>query len=572
MQNSLNLLNKNEKLKFFIILSFLLIGSFLEVLSYGLVVPLLNLILVEKETILNFELIKNFKSIQTYLLLKTKKDIITSFIIFFCIFFVIKNIYIILISFFREKIFFGIKSRLSTFFHSEYLLGPYSKFIKKNSAYYINNILNEVSNAVEKGIRALINVINETIMITFFLFGLIYLNFQLTMIIFVTFISIFSLYLFFSKKINSKYAKIRQLNDFNQIKNLNESFSMFKYLKIHQIEEYFINLFKFSNQNVNKAGRIEIFLNDLPKNFYEIISIFILSMSIFYFVNENKNINELVPFLGFLIVAIGRIIPSLTRITNSLQGIRFAKPSILLLKNEIKKISEFKKDIFILPKKNFEKIELNNICFSYGKFEIFDNLNFSIQNGDSLGIAGPTGSGKSTCIDILSGLLKPNSGKIYLNNELIKQPLYKIINIGYVPQNIFLFDGTIRDNLFFNEINKKKIDQVFIEKVFKALYLEEFLNLRNGLDTHLGENATNISGGQKQRLGIARAIIQKPDILILDEATNAINEDLQIKILENLQKMKITLCMIAHNANLIEKCKNKIFINTKFSKDSDNKI
>ena len=124
----------------------------------------------------------------------------------------------------------------------------------------------------------------------------------------------------------------------------------------------------------------------------------------------------------------------------------------------------------------------------------------------------------------------------------------------------------LSETIYFLMKQIKKIDQTFIEKVFKALYLDEFLSLRNGLDTLLGENATNISGGQKQRLGIARAIMQKPDILILDEATNAINEDLQIKILENLQKMKITLCLIAHNAMLVEKCKNKILINKNFIK------
>ena len=381
------------------------------------------------------------------------------------------------------------------------------------------------------------------------------------MLIFFIFISIFFIFLIFSKKINTKYAKIRQYYDFQQIKNLNESFSMYKYLKIHQIEKYFTEKFKFSNKKVNEAGKIEIFLNELPKNFYEVIAIFILAISVIYFTKKNENFSEILPFLGFLILAIGRIIPSLTRITNSLQGIRFSKPSVQLLAEEYNKFSDLENEDSKISKIKLDKIELKNISFSYGKNKIFENFNLSFYKGESLGIVGPTGSGKSTLLDILTGLLKADHGEIYLNNKMIANPLYKSIKIAYVPQNIVLFDGTIRDNLFFDERDINKINNNSVNSIFKALFLDEFLNLRDGLDTYIGENATNISGGQKQRLGLARALIQEPELLILDESTNAINEDMQIKILENLKKLKVTLCLIAHNNKLIEKCEKKILIN-----------
>jgi len=265
---------------------------------------------------------------------------------------------------------------------------------------------------------------------------------------------------------------------------------------------------------------------------------------------------DIIPFLGFLVLAIGRMIPSLTRISNSLQSYRFSEPALKVLNNEI--ILEGEKNFFDFKNKIPNKllsIKLDNISFNYDKKSILKNVSLELKKKYIYGITGETGSGKTTLIDIIVGLHGNYTGNIFLNDKKLTKPLYQSMNIAYVPQNIFLVDDTIKNNILINKLENKTISLDEINRAINTACLDDFLSkLDNGVETLIGENGVSISGGQKQRIGLARSLINKPDLLILDEATNALNHEVSNKIIKNLKNYDMSILIISHNKEIIKNC------------------
>ena len=207
-------------------------------------------------------------------------------------------------------------------------------------------------------------------------------------------------------------------------------------------------------------------------------------------------------------------------------------------------------------------IRLEKISFSYKENIVLENINFEIKRGDVIGIVGKTGTGKSTFIDILLGLKKPNSGNIYINNKKMNTNLFRRfrLSVSSVPQDYFLLDRSIEENIVFGKTKSKsrsKIDYHSLKKVVNIAMLEDLVSsLRYGLKTIVGENGVRLSGGQKQRLAIARALYKDHSLLILDEATSSVDTDTEKKILENIinNNPKITVIMIAHRLETLENC------------------
>lgn len=558
----LKYLTYKEKIKIFLLLIFIFFGTILEVLGYALIIPLLTIIIKSKSSLLDFSLIQNNQFLTDYLIITSEKNLVIHVLLVMVIFFCIKNIFLIILMFYRETYFFNIKARLSKFFFQKYILKSYPEFIKNNSSFYITNILNEVAMFVEKRIRSAIYILNEFLIILFFSITLMIVNPQFTLTIFLIFFFILFIFIFYTKKINLKYANQRQLYDFKQIKDLNESFTLFKYLKIHHLEKMFFDRFSYSNKQVNNAGKFEIVLNELPKNIFELSSMLTIFFAILFFFSNGGSLINIIPFLGFLILAIGRMIPSLTRISNSLQSFRFSEPSTKVLNNEITYNSE--KNFFDYKSKKqikLSNIKLSNVSFFYGQKYILKDVSLTLEKNCSYAITGETGSGKTTLIDIISGLHLNYTGSIFLNDEKLTTPLYRSMNIAYVPQNIFLIDDTIKNNILINNFDKKALSSDEMSQAIKTVCLDDFLsNLDNGIETMIGENGVAVSGGQKQRIGLARSIINKPDLLILDEATNALNSDISNKIIKNLKNYDMTIILISHDKEIINICDKELHL------------
>ena len=243
------------------------------------------------------------------------------------------------------------------------------------------------------------------------------------------------------------------------------------------------------------------------------------------------------------------------------QYLNFAKPVIENLKKEFHEVSEKKPKALNNLNVSFDKsILLKNIYYNYPKNKnfVFFDLNFQLNKFESVGLMGESGSGKTTLINIITGLLRPTKGEVLLDNKkTLDFQLYKSNQIiGYVPQQTYLLDDTIKNNIAFGQ-NEKEINEKFMKNIIELVELEKLLEKApNGLDTVIGEKGIKLSGGQIQRIGIARALYVKPSLLILDEATNAIDDSTEKKIFSNLDtvKRKFTSIMVAHRKSSLVLC------------------
>ena len=273
-----------------------------------------------------------------------------------------------------------------------------------------------------------------------------------------------------------------------------------------------------------------------------------------------KSTNHILELLGVFAASGFRLMPSSKRIVSSIQSLRYALPSINNILKEFPKTDVFyQKDNHKTKIKVFEKeIKMFDLSFKYLNQEnyVFQNLNLKIKKGEIVGIKGKTGSGKTTIVNLILGLISPSEGSILIDEHNFKDTNIKSIQnlIGYVPQNIYLMDASIRDNISFfsDEISMKSIE----DSLDKA-NLSKFINQsKDGLSTKIGEKNNKISGGQAQRIGIARALAKKPEILILDEATNALDTFTENEILKGVSKLKgeLTIIMISHDQNSLRIC------------------
>ena len=250
--------------------------------------------------------------------------------------------------------------------------------------------------------------------------------------------------------------------------------------------------------------------------------------------------------------------PSITRILGSLQTLRYTNAVTKLLIKDLKLDEKFR-PINENYKANFSKIEFKNVSFKYNESDDFviKNFSYTFNSGDSIGIIGPSGTGKSTFINLLLNLVKPSIGSIYIDGVDLKDIHFSWHNlIGYVPQDIFLIDGSIKSNIAIGH-DDENIDEKKILKLLKKLNLFEFIDKNNGINTSVGERGLKISGGQKQRIGIARALYRDPRILIFDEATSSLDIENEKKIIEIIKGISdgITSFIVSHKKSTIVNCK-----------------
>jgi len=352
------------------------------------------------------------------------------------------------------------------------------------------------------------------------------------------------------------WGKQRQFLDSQKIKYAQESLLGIKEIKIYNKEKYFEKMFSekvFSRETIQHKMRV---IGPLPRFFVEILSITFFLSVIYFLFDTTENFSETIPEIAFFVASFIRLVPACIKIINNFQTLRLSQPILNNLYNEfsmnVKKIEE--KNIY--KKIEFNKnIILNNIYFSYRNSDqnVFENLSLNIKKGELIGIIGKSGEGKSTLLDILSGLIEPKKGEILIDE--VKQKIFNstwIEKIGYVTQRNFIIDDTVEKNITFEDHQK---DKTKFEECLKMSKVIEFVNeLPNGKDTNLGERGLMISGGQSQRISIARSLYKNSDIIIFDEATSALDRETSEDILKDilsLRKIK-TVIFATHQINMLK--------------------
>ena len=300
-------------------------------------------------------------------------------------------------------------------------------------------------------------------------------------------------------------------------------------------------------------------LQQVPRLWLELLAVSGLALLVLVMLGQGRPIADLLPTLGLFAAAAFRIMPSATRVLWALQGIRYGRACIDTLYREIASLSgPVSRRGLPLPPMSVG-LAARGLCFRYpdSETDVLTKVDIDIPKGNSIGFVGGSGSGKSSLVDILLGLLPPSSGQVIVDGRDIADDLRGWQDqIGYVPQMIYLTDDTLRRNVAFG-IPDGQVDDAAVLRAVRAAQLEEFVNsLPEGLDTLVGERGVRLSGGQRQRIGIARALYHDPEVLVLDEATSALDNETEAGVMESVNAMhgKKTLIIVAHRLSTVAHC------------------
>jgi ABC-type bacteriocin/lantibiotic exporter with double-glycine peptidase domain len=550
------ILSKKEKNKIFLSLIFSLIKSILEVVSIGLLIPILGIASSQD----NKYFLNNYFSIFQKL---NSKEAIFFFILIFIFVYLIKTSFIIFYNRWNSRFVQNLSVDLMKKVLDTYLSKKYIFFLENNSALLIRNISSETSIFALGLIGSIISAVTNLIFIIFICtFLILYNNYSFYVIFFLALIS-FSIIRLSNDNFN-KWASIRQNEATYFSKKLFEVLGSIKEVILYNKKSFFLEEISLHAKQFSNSAIYRDTASSFVAPIIEFIGILIFFiffiLLIFY---SSMDLNEILVLFGVFAFACLRLLPTVIGFIRSFQNIKFNLPACDVVYQVLKDLKD--SDVFLsdrgLIKNQLENIEFKNVSFSYRgqTLPVLKDLTFSIKKGDRIAVVGETGSGKTTLLNLISSLISPSTGKIIINN-IDKIDFYKQIRnrIGYVSQSVYLSDNTV----FFNVTLRNNVTE---EERKNLLFILDSLNLTTinnekiNQFNFVGERGSKLSGGQIQRIGIARALFRDPDILILDESTNALDDENEEKILNYLIKKfsKKIIIFCSHKKEILKYC-NKI--------------
>jgi len=447
-----------------------------------------------------------------------------------------------------------------------YLHQPYSWFLDHHSADLGKTILSEVAQVIGGGLRPYLELIAKGVVAIVLIILLILANPKLALIVSISIGGAYGLIFYFIRGFLNRIGKKRLESNQLRFMALNDAFGAIKEVKVGGLEQIYVKNFSDPGKIFALTRASSQVISKLPRFFLEAIAFGGIILIILYMMSQTGNFNNAIPILSLYVFAGYRLIPALQTIYSSITELTFISPSLDKLYEDIKNLRLLNKsqDQGVL---SFNKtIALKNVYYNYPNESrnALKDINLSIRAKSTVGLVGTTGSGKTTTVDIILGLLKTKKGSLEVDGKVITNQNTRSWqrSIGYVPQHIYLSDDTIAANIAFG-VDPKDVNQANVEKAVKIANLHEFVmeELPKQYQTTIGERGIRLSGGQRQRIGIARALYHNPQVLILDEATSALDNQTEKAVMDavdNLSK-NITIIMIAHRLSTVKKC-DQIFL------------
>ena len=558
-------LNKNQKNKAIVLLILIFFSTILEILSIGIILPILHLLSKGKSYLI--ELAQNKGNLFLGFLeplASIEYITLTIYIVLFLIgLFLFKFLFVLFTIWMNASFIAQIQNSLSKKMFNLYIKQKYSFHMDNRSSKLLNNIISQIPAFSSHAILSTITVITEGLIFSS-IFLMLFITEPLgTTIIFFTLGIICLIYFSIVKKPIRRWGKDRIKFQDIRVKQIQESLQGIREILMTWKQESFLKNFAFSTNKWTEVGKKQYLILNFPRLLLEFLAVVSLAILFILFQLKSTPINEMIPVLGFFAAAAFKMIPSVNRLLSAFQILRFSGPVIDLVNGELNLKNEFKKEYNSQINSN-NIISLENISFNYNSNSnklILRDVNLKIDKGDFIGFIGESGSGKTTLVDLILGLLTPTKGKICVDSININQNLRSWQNIiGYVPQDIFLTDDTIKKNIAFGN-DEHEIDEENVDYAIRTSQLSNVVNnIENNLDAIVGEKGVKLSGGQRQRIGIARALYKKPQILVLDEATSSLDVDTEKEIMKSINSLVGTLTIIAvsHRYSTLADCK-KIF-------------
>jgi len=443
-----------------------------------------------------------------------------------------------------------------------YIHQPYSWFLNRHSSELGKTILSDVRTVINSCISPMVVIISQSIVAIALVSVIVIVHYKLAIITIFSFIFAYILIYKFNKNLLSQIGKESSRANQFRFLILSEAFSATKEIKIGNLEKNFIKLFNQQSANYARNQALQNMISLMPRYGLESLALGGVILVILIFLASGRNLSSFLPIIAVYSFACYRILPCLQQIYANIIILRFESTTLDNIYNDLKNLKQkviYADNNFISLKRS---INLNNICYSYPKEprKILKNISLTVPAQTTVGIVGSTGSGKTTLVDIILGLIDAQEGKLEVDGVEINKNNVRNWQrlIGYVPQNIFLADNTIAANIAFG-IEEKYIDQKIIERVAKTANINKLIEeeLPQKYLTRVGERGVRLSGGQIQRIGIARALYNDPKVLIMDEATSALDSFTEKQVMKEIYNLSqnITIIIIAHRLSTIEKCK-----------------
>lgn len=547
------LIDRRKRFVLMVLILLIFFGMILESFGLGIIIPAISVVLDPDFF---------FKSKELEFIFNYGEFTQTDFTLFFLgvvvLTYLLKTFFLIYLNYRQNKFLANLNASLTNDLFNKYLSLPYSFHLSSNSGVLLKNIQVEL-NYLKGFCSGLITLFVESFLIIAILITIIYIEpvgaFSMALLLGTS----SAIFFYVTKKKVSIYGKERQKMD-----NIISKFSLegligIKDLKVFGRTKYYSDIFKEATFNRAIPTHKRDTLSQIPRYFLELMVVLGLVFFIATMIYIQKSTSDIVTTLGVFVAASFRLLPSINRVIVSLQSIRFLKPSLDTIFNEMKleSLLNSAKQKKSLSFNNV--ISINNLSFKFSSEQtnVLSNINLKIQKGKTVGFKGSSGCGKSTLVDLIIGLHYPSKGQIEVDGQSIHDNIEDWQKkIGYVPQEIFLIDDNIINNIAFG-IKKEDVDIKKVQQALKLAELNDFVNkLKNGLKTNVGEHGVQLSGGQKQRLGLARALYHNPEILILDEATASLDSLTERNVMKAIFGMKgtKTILIVAHRLSTLDDC------------------
>lgn len=542
-------------------------GGVLETLGVSAMIPVITAILSPdkmQEYINKIPVIANlFASLNIDI--AQSKNITIFLIVLLIAIYILKNLYLLFLVRKQSTFIAHTRNTMISRVLREFLNRPYEDYLGTDIPTIFRITDSDIPQTISL-MLAMLNLATEAVVSFLIFLVLLFQDYRLTLFIILVF---GALTLLVAKVIKPRLNRIGTTNQSVQSRIAKwriEAIYGIKDVKVLNREDFFIRNYYETGYTGANIARDYAVLNSTPRLMIEAVFIVAMLLYVAFYISGDGDIDTMMTTLTTFAVAAVRVLPSVNRINTYMTEIAYTEPSLnyvydnfqdgMMEDTQMRAISKKKTDKVL---KLSDKIELKDIVYHYPNSEqlIFNHANMEVKKGESVGIMGASGAGKSTIVDILLGLLKANEGTITCDGvDIFDNYESWLGQIGYIPQTIYLVDESIRDNIAFG-IDADRIDENRIWEVLKDAQLDEFIkSLPDGLDTTIGERGVRLSGGQCQRIGIARALYNNPDILVFDEATSALDNETEAAVMEAVDAFrgKKTMIIIAHRLHTIEKC------------------
>lgn len=547
-----------QKLSLIMLMILLFIGGIFELLGVSLILPVVNIIITPD----SIHDSKWGAWIESVLHIDDDRTFIMLILVTMIIVYIVKNLYIIMMYNVMYKIIWKYKSDMSMRLLKCYMYQDYTFHLNKNVSDIQRNVLSDVGQFYGFITDAL-NMFNQIIVCILLATYLFLVDWKTTTGVMLLLGSAILILFRTQKKVQEERGQINREAGAEMNRWIIQSFTGIKEIQVLGRETYFLNKCRDTYRKSMDANRKSNLAALTPKPMMEMVCVSGLLLVVIVRILTGAELSGFVSLLAVFAVAAFRMLPCFNSISSYMANMMFEKEAVQAVYDDLREMERFgeiRNDNATSEKIGFNNvIGIKNLSYRYPNTQkwILQDVNFEIMKNQSVGFMGTSGAGKSTLIDIILGVLPISIGKITVDEQSIHDNINAWHNIiGYIPQSIYLMDDTIRNNVAFG-IPEEEISDERLWKALEDAQIDEFVrNLPYGLDTEIGDRGVRISGGQRQRLGIARALYNNPEILVFDEATSALDNDTESALMDAINGLKgtRTMLIIAHRLHTIENC------------------